>query len=487
MILIILVFGLIFGLAIFYSILNQKRIEFQKRSAASSLGFVLLDEPSQEIQKQIILLFSAPHRKRLKLSNLWYKRFLDGEIYLFDLMETSGEDSTTLADQGLLFVSPYLQLPRFLLHPRIQFGGKLADLANRFIQWAASYEGQPVDLSDHPEFSQRYFISGKDHASIRKFFTPDRLNLLTNLGSYSLQADGNSFALSKAVYMDGQSRPEGVVRDRLAQDLNLGMQLYSWLASTPSTADTDPRNQPHGFSTHCSQCGAPIKEQEPGSHRLVCAYCGSPIGFPLGVRKPIRFPDPNRGEGWDLETKNEWIKRASVNQNLNRRQKLMDAGCTLPFAIFWTLFSSIFLIIGLVTYMDDRKTYDLLSREGVESIGIVTDLSQIEDSDGDETYFVRYRFIAPSDGKIDTISQRQSVPERVFNQLEEGMKVEIIYAFSQPSVSELKSTFGPPELILPVCFGGMGLLFTLIGIGMIAGALTSAGKAFLHRHPQTVN
>jgi hypothetical protein len=41
------------------------------------------------------------------------------------------------------------------------------------------------------------------------------------------------------------------------------------------------------------------------------------------------------------------------------------SGCMLFFALFWTLFSALFLMLGVGTYLRDSSAYHRLSREGM--------------------------------------------------------------------------------------------------------------------------
>jgi hypothetical protein len=41
------------------------------------------------------------------------------------------------------------------------------------------------------------------------------------------------------------------------------------------------------------------------------------------------------------------------------------SGCMLFFALFWTLFSALFLVLGVGTYLRDSSAYHRLSREGM--------------------------------------------------------------------------------------------------------------------------
>jgi hypothetical protein len=153
----------------------------------------------------------------------------------------------------------------------------------------------------------------------------------------------------------------------------------------------------------------------------------------------------------------------------------------LPFGLVWTAFALIFLVAGVGFYLNERKAYNVLTQEGVSSVARVTLLYQDTDSEDNTTYYVGYQYTAPIAGEPTVLTAQQSVPEELYQRLENGMQVEILYAASQPSLSEIKASFGPPGLTPLICIGGMGLLFTGIGIVLVVSALSSMGRALFNR------
>jgi hypothetical protein len=148
----------------------------------------------------------------------------------------------------------------------------------------------------------------------------------------------------------------------------------------------------------------------------------------------------------------------------------------LPFSLAWTAFALFFLVVGVGTYLNERRTYQVLTQEGVSGLARVTLLYQDTDSDGNTTFYVGYQYTAPVAGEMTVLTAQQSIPPELYQRLEDGMQVEILYAASQPTLSELKDNFNPPGLTMLVCFGGMGLLFTGIGIVLVVSALSSMGR-----------
>lgn len=222
---------LLVGVAVVYAIANHRKKEARKKETALAAGFTPFDDSSSQVSRRIMGLFENPRRKHLELSHLWLKRFPDGEMYLYDLKETSGESDDQLADQDLLFVSSYLRMPRFTLIPRLDVNGKLGEMFDHFMRWAVSAGGfKPLESLGNPEFDDRYWVSGPDHAAIQQFLTPDRLAWLADTQSYHLEAEGDAFTFNYAMY-GGQQAGRSAAQPDLNQKISQGMQIYNWLSS----------------------------------------------------------------------------------------------------------------------------------------------------------------------------------------------------------------------------------------------------------------
>ena len=136
------------------------------------------------------------------------------------------------------------------------------------------------------------------------------------------------------------------------------------------------------------------------------------------------------------------------------------------FGIPWTIFSLVFLFMMIETGVQDQKQYNKLTSEGVTAQAVITKL-EIDDSDDSTTYFVYFRFTAPSNGAIKTFEHYDKVSQSLYKLFQTGDKVEIIYAASDPNFSQIKAQFGSPSLFLPLVGGGVSLLFVVVGLSML--------------------
>jgi len=123
----------------------------------------------------------------------------------------------------------------------------------------------------------------------------------------------------------------------------------------------------------------------------------------------------------------------------------------------------VLLSLGLGAFFQSRaiRTARLLESEGVVVTANVTARSISEDDDGDETYYVSYAFVTPAD---QTVKRKESVPYRVFAQVEEGGQIDVIYAHSYPRVARLMANYTPGEVsyVAAIVGGIMGLVGLLL-------------------------
>jgi hypothetical protein len=188
---------------------------------------------------------------------------------------------------------------------------------------------------------------------------------------------------------------------------------------------------------------------------------------------PDRTPPTELSGEWSRTAEDEWVKPAPGAKVPRFAAMLQSIGCMLPFGVIWTLFSATFLVVGVASYSNERRAYDVLKREGVRSIATVTEYYTIRDDEDGTTYYAGYTYHAPISGAVTQLSSTERVSRDFYDGLEKGMGIEIRYAESQPEISRIEAGFSPPGLMLPVCFGGMGSVFTLIGLGLIVGAVRS--------------
>lgn len=210
----------------------------------------------------------------------------------------------------------------------------------------------------------------------------------------------------------------------------------------------------------CPNCGVRLPDGT-----LRCDYCGSSIQ--TIQEKSAEEPQlpPSVGEKSQIPLELMGLKRPKV------QQPLVSSGCMLVFALFWTLLSAIFPVVGVGFYINETNDYRQLSREGVIVPGVVLEM-RIEESSDSISYEVDYQFTAPVNGDPTRFGDSESVSASYFDRLRVGQKIQVRYAASNPELSALEPVFGPPSIVLPLVFGGMGGLFVLIGLAMLVSGIS---------------
>ncbi len=229
--------------------------------------------------------------------------------------------------------------------------------------------------------------------------------------------------------------------------------------------------------THCPQCGAELKKARDGSNPAHCAYCGIPLPVKALPGKPFQVPAQPLRSGRDfadapaqgLPPEFRRLNRPKVSPSLE------SSGCSLVFGLFWTLFSAIFVVVGLGFYISGLQEYNRLTREGIPAPATITEL-EIDDSGDSTSYYAYYQYRARVQGDLARFEDHDSVSGSFYRSLQVGQQVEILYAKSDPALTAIKAEFEPPSLLFSLIFSGMGGLFVLIGLALMYGALKAQAQ-----------
>jgi hypothetical protein len=154
-----------------------------------------------DLEARLVSLYTPPARTGnsspdFKVEKVFRKRTGEGEMFVFDLVDTSGDGSTRTEQQAVAVVSPRLDLPAFVVMPRIDSSSVLAPVTNRMLSWVASTYGTPVELPGDPAFSKHYLVSARDPDAVRRFLDPDRMRRLAEVQHAALHAGGDVFTVS---------------------------------------------------------------------------------------------------------------------------------------------------------------------------------------------------------------------------------------------------------------------------------------------------
>lgn len=216
---------LLVGGVVFAAVRAYRSARSDFLAAVRDLGFRPAG-PAPELQSRMAALYTPPSRSEnsapdFKVENVFRKQLTDGEMFVFDLVDTSGEGNTRTEQQSVAVVSRRLDLPRFVIIPRVGSSSVLAPVANRMISWVASTYGTPVELSSDPSFSQHYLVSARDPDAARRFLTTDRTRRLAEVPHTGVHASGDAFTVS-TLHMG--RRP---VRQKLSERIDHAARILS--------------------------------------------------------------------------------------------------------------------------------------------------------------------------------------------------------------------------------------------------------------------
>lgn len=186
---------LLFVLVVYGMITSARKETAAKAQMAAMLGFSPCS-PDPALLAQFLSLYPNRQLAHSEFKNVFRKVFPDGEIYLFDLTDTSGSESTRVENQAVAVLSPRLDLPPFMIYPLAGVQGWAAGLANRVMRFVAGKIGTPVEFPEVPEFQSRYLLSSWDPVSARQFFEPQMIRQLAQTSLLSIDGSGSLFILA---------------------------------------------------------------------------------------------------------------------------------------------------------------------------------------------------------------------------------------------------------------------------------------------------
>jgi hypothetical protein len=147
-------------LAYSISVLREKRRTAALQVAAQELGFTYRHDgrPFEPAPVPDVSLFNKGRKPGFRhLLNGWVAG-MQAAIFDYQFTTGSGKNSHTVRQTVAAYRLPHV-LANFELSPKT-WGAKVS----------AFFGGQDIHFADHPEFSKRYRLQGRDETSIRQFF-----------------------------------------------------------------------------------------------------------------------------------------------------------------------------------------------------------------------------------------------------------------------------------------------------------------------------
>jgi hypothetical protein len=197
-VIVLLGFLLFFGGMLYFAITSTRKEAEQKKENAQSLGFSPVEADSK-LTDEISALYRRPGTQtRYELRNISRRVIPDGEMVLFDLVDTSGEDDSWTEKQAVAIISPHLNMPPFNLFPKADQKYAISGLANKVLEWGMSFMGSQVDFPEYPEFASRYIVTSNEATDwVQGFFDQHLASYFSRTKMFMVHAAGNIFTFSE--------------------------------------------------------------------------------------------------------------------------------------------------------------------------------------------------------------------------------------------------------------------------------------------------
>jgi hypothetical protein len=214
-------FLVFFGWILYFAIQSSRKDVERKQQISQSLSFSPV-EADPKLTGEISELYRRPgSQTKYELRNVSRRMIPDGEMYLFDLVDTSGDDDNWTERQSVAIVSPYLKIPPFNLFPKADQKYALSGLANKVLEWGMSFVGTPLDFPEYPEFDARYIVTSNESTDwVRGFFDQSLAQYFSRTQMFMLHASGNIFTFSE-MGTNFDTSDQGVMSQRVNRALDI--------------------------------------------------------------------------------------------------------------------------------------------------------------------------------------------------------------------------------------------------------------------------
>lgn len=220
-------FGL-FGLMVSWMINQERRSSNKHSKQAAAFGFQPVNNPSPALVKQILALHTCKSGQQLEVRNIYHKRTLEANLYLFDLWDPSGSHAVLMAESAVaVFLMPAVIIPRLSLIPRTETGEPGYTFSGTWSLSQLVTGLQMLAFSDCPEFNRRFFAAGLEESAARAFLTPDLRRQLARIGRFHIEAASSVITLSE---MEPRICGEAERLERIKNQITTGVTLARWLS-----------------------------------------------------------------------------------------------------------------------------------------------------------------------------------------------------------------------------------------------------------------
>jgi hypothetical protein len=215
-----------FGIIIYLAISNAAKERDRQAQVIASLGYSPVQDTT-ELAKKIFPLYRNPWRKsKLELHDVYRKVTLDGDVYLFELLDMEGEDTSVTEKYAVAICSPRLSLPLCSIYPKIQEDASaLGGFANKILEWGISKGGKKVEFPEFPEFNALYILtSDDDPAVVHDFLARGAARYLSQTRMLDLRCNGDLFTFSE-INLNRQTNEKKDINQNVSRALEISRGL----------------------------------------------------------------------------------------------------------------------------------------------------------------------------------------------------------------------------------------------------------------------
>jgi hypothetical protein len=200
--------------ALVFALVASRRQGKETQRLARQLGFMPPVGPDETFMQRVRELYRPTSVRRV--SNLMKKVEGIGSLYIFDVMTSetarpyNSENSGTSETRNIAILSPYLDLPPFLLMQRMAAPGALGQALDNLIATGASWAGfSEYDLVP-PDFNLRYALYVREDPRVERVFTSEALSALAQREHLVARGENdllvvNNYDVRRGTNLDEQS------------------------------------------------------------------------------------------------------------------------------------------------------------------------------------------------------------------------------------------------------------------------------------------
>jgi len=146
---------------------KYREAEEQLKRMLAEFGFTDITATEPDIIGKI--RETKNRRYQVNYKRIYKRSRMDCTIYYIEY--TVGKEKAE-RQRMMVLESPYLDLPRFTLYPRLVMGRFLGKLLTRILSYAfAGRNTRPIPLTSYPEFDKAYMLYGSDSPAVNQIFS----------------------------------------------------------------------------------------------------------------------------------------------------------------------------------------------------------------------------------------------------------------------------------------------------------------------------